>query len=170
MKLWIQTSTLILTTLLVTSMAWADVTRRIVIKDETPEAYRSNRLRAEKAQERLESKRQRQHEIELANIEAKKAIALQRLASQPKVAPIKRKAKQRASFFNGGRFTGFSNPVIGGFGFGPGFGPSFAYGYHGFNGRRGFRRGFRRGHFQRGGRRGGFRRGGFRGNSQSRRF
>lgn len=167
MKSRIQGSGLILLVLLLTGLSWAEQTKIIII-DETPEAYRLNRERAERAQERRERKRERAHEIELATIEANKEIEIQRLATQARATqttPRRAQAEssrdvqtvstnsnnRRASFFNGGVFTGFSNPGFAGFGFNAGFqGPGFWGG------------GFQRGGFRRGGFRGGARRGGFR--------
>ena len=98
---------------------------KIVIHNTSPEAYRERNERAREAGRRLELKRQRRHELELARIEDEERQARNRQAqarSQAQQPTIyRKKPHQPAAFMNGGQPTmgiggGFSSVGYGGFG------------------------------------------------------
>lgn len=110
----------------------------ITIHDHSPEAYLARREQSQRAQERLEKRRQRKHQLELEQLRLKAELEkarVERMAT-PKVnpTPTKYDHHKKASFKNGGRFTGFG-PTLGNRGFGYGYGRSYGnYGYGGFYG------------------------------------
>jgi hypothetical protein len=105
----------------------------IVIHDTRPEAYTRQRDVAIRAQQAREADAQRKHEIELAKIQADAQVRVARaqnmVAQAPAPAPVRRE-EQRPSYRNGGRFTGFSDVFIGGFG---GYGFGWGGGFNGVN-------------------------------------
>ena len=114
----------------------------IVIHDNSPEAYARQRDAAVRAQQAREAEAQRKHELEVERIRAdaqvRVARAQQRVAPAPTPAPAPvREENKKASFRNGGRFTGFSDVYLGGFygglpvyGYGYGYGGGgYGYGY-----------------------------------------
>jgi hypothetical protein len=111
----------------------------IVIHDTRPEAYARQRDAADRAQQAREARLQRQHELEMAKIQAdaqvRVARAQQMVAQAPAPAPVVvRPENRRPSYRNGGQFTGFSDffvgsPVWGGGFYGGGFyGGGYGYG------------------------------------------
>jgi hypothetical protein len=144
----------------------------IVIHNTSPDAYKARREQAERAQRRVDEKKQREHELELAKIKAgarDDVPRAERVAVAPAPAPVYRKPEYKpAHFMNGGYPTmGFGSYGFGsynGFSYGYGLGsPGFGYGY-GFGpvyrNRCGPRAVTYRGGGYRGGGRGGYRGGG----------
>ena len=114
---------------------------KIVIHNTSPEAFRLRNEQAREAQRRLEEKRQRKHQLELARLEAEerqaKAQAQARAQQQQQPKIYRKKEYQPAPFMNGGIPTmgfGFGGVPYGGYAGYGGF--AFAPRSYGFRGNR----------------------------------
>lgn len=108
----------------------------IVIHDYSPQAYARQRDIAVRAEQAKEAELQRQHELELAKIQADaqvRAARAQQMVTQTPAAPpaYVKPEEKKPSYRNGGYFTGFSPVYIGGYG-------GYGYGGFGYGGGGGF--------------------------------
>lgn len=113
----------------------------IVIHDYSPQAYERQRDIAVRAQQAKEAELQRQHEIEVAKIQADAQVRVARAQQQvvtqtPAAAPAYVKPEEKKpSYRNGGYYTGFGPVFFGGYGGGYGYAGGYfpGYGFGGYN-------------------------------------